>query len=392
MMKNKGFILFLGVLGLFLFFMGIFWLALPVCLLAVIMHLFVQFKIHEKFKKRKWLLSVLTFAAVFIAAILVRVFFIEIYSIPSGSMEDTLVPGDKIVVNKLNYGPELPRSPFEIPWINLFFYMNKEARAGMDSLWWNYNRLQGFSKVQRGHVLVFRHPIWGDRNNFFIKRCVALPGDTFSVENSRVQINGNLLPETKKVIKGYEVWTKDSRQLYRIADSLEVNLGWQARSTEKSSSELFLTNEQKDQLLQRKWIDSVQVKVCTNDSSHWVSPKKKEFGWTIDNFGPLIIPYKGMVIPLTDRNYLLYKQTIIRLEHAELKKTDGMFYVDGTIAGEYTFRHNYYFMMGDNRNNSRDSREWGFVPEENIVGKASFILFSNDWNGFKWKRLLKPIN
>ncbi len=146
-------------------------------------------------KARKWVKTIFTFTGIFVIAILFRVFVIEIYSIPSGSMEDTLHPGDKVLVNKLVYGPKLPSSPYDIPWVNLIWYLQANASANIDSVYWQHRRLKGFSTIKRADVMVFSHPLWGGRNNFFIKRCVALPGDTLAIESGRVKINGRFLPE-----------------------------------------------------------------------------------------------------------------------------------------------------------------------------------------------------
>ncbi|MBW6536242.1 MAG: signal peptidase I [Mariniphaga sp.] len=244
--------------------------------------------------KRKWFKTVFTFTGVFIFAILFRVFFIEIYSIPSGSMEDTLLPGDKVLVNKLVYGPKLPASPYDIPWINLVWFLQAGAAANPDSVYWNYRRAPGFSAIKRGGVMVFSHPLWGGRNNFFIKRCLALPGDTLAIEGGRAKINGQFLREPALSKKVYEIWPDSTRQFSRLADSLGFqSFGHHVRSREKDLPEMLLTER--------------------------------------------------------------------------------------------------YFMLGDNRTNSNDSRYWGFVPEENIVGKACLVLFNYRYGEFKWERVLKRV-
>ena len=340
----------------------------------------------------KWGRTIVAFTGIFIFAILFRVFFIEIYSIPSGSMEDTLLPGDKVLVNKLVYGPKLPASPYDIPWVNLVWFLQAGASANPDSVYWNYRRAPGFSAIKRGEVMVFSHPLWGGRNNFFIKRCPALPGDTLKIERGRVKINGQFLPEHDRVKKVYEVWTYNTRQFSRLTDSLGLqSFGRSVRSREWGLIEMLLTEKQKNQLLESGGIDSLKVKILPPDSSHWVYPKNREFAWTIDDYGPLVIPFRGMAIKLNHRNFLLYGRTINRLEKIKLEEKDGLYYLGDEPVTQYIFRQNYYFMLGDNRTNSNDSRYWGFVPEENIVGKAGLVLFNYRYGEFKWERVVKRV-
>ncbi|MGV8139595.1 MAG: signal peptidase I [Mangrovibacterium sp.] len=392
-MRKKPLVLLLAVSGLFFFLSGIHWLGIPLILSAGVVYLLNRLRVPEKLEKHKWLKTAGLFAGVFILAIVFRVFFIEIFSIPSSSMEDTLIPGDKVLVNKLAYGPKLPASPYEIPWINLFWYFRARADVNPDSVYWKYRRLSGFGSIKRNDVMVFIHPIWGGRNNFFIKRCVALPGDTLVIENGNVKVNGHLLPEPEQVKRLYRVWTSNPGLLYRLLDSLGIYIaGGYAMSREGRSAELLLTTMQKEQLQETAHLDSIRAETCPDDPDHWVDPKTEAFGWTIDDFGPLVIPYKGMTIQLNQWNYQLYERTINQLERDKLEESNGFRCLDGIPVDHYTFQHDYYFMMGDNRNNSNDSRYWGFVPEENVVGKADLVLFSNDWDGFKWKRLFKAID
>ncbi|GHT14395.1 signal peptidase I [Bacteroidia bacterium] len=252
-------------------------------------------------------------------------------------MEDTLLSGDKIIVNKLVYGPRMPASPYEIPWINLIWYLKADDSTNIDSLYWNYHRLKGFSKIKQDDVIVFNAPFTNNRNNFLIKRCVALPGDTLIIKDGLVNING------------------------------------QSQPPPTMSKHSFRKN------------------VSDNNEENWVYPKNSAFQWTLDNYGPLVIPKKGMAIPLDRYHYSLYERTIKETEHQEIEQKGAQYFIKDSLVTRYTFQHNYLFVMGDNRHNTSDSRDWGFVPEENIVGKASLILFSNNHGKFRWNRLLKKI-
>ncbi len=341
------------------------------------------------FRDKKWLSSVVLLFAVVIVAVVIRIFFIEIFSIPSGSMEDTLLTGDKILVSKLNYGPALPRSPYEIPWLNLIWYLKAGKNAKFDSTYWDYTRLKGYSTIRNNDVLVFSHPLWGNRDNFFIKRCVGIPGDTLQITKGVVTINKRALIVPELAKQRYLVKSNNLREFWKKTDSLHIGGLDYFPNLKEKTSEFVLTQAQRKQLNALACVDSITLMPVCCDSSQWINDKN--LAWTIDDFGPLVIPREGTTIELTQPNYLIYQQTIRELEKQKIEQKGDSFYLNGAESISYTFKHNYYFMMGDNRYNSQDSRYWGLVPEESIVGKACLVLISSDWSGFRWNRMLKAI-
>jgi signal peptidase I len=391
-MKRKIQLTVFGVIELIITFSGLYWLALGVLFVFLICVLFKsKLSVFVWIRKHSFVSSMISIVAIFLLAISMRVFFIEIFAIPSGSMEDTLLPEDKVLVTKLNYGPRMPYSPYEIPWINLFWYLQANAATNTDTIFWNYTRLKGLSKVKNGDVVVFGHPLWGKRDNFFIKRCIGLPGDTLEIRNGVVNINRRVFSEPAYVKNQYTIWYNNSSALHKLADSLNLNTTGLYRQREKREFEVSMNRLNKEQLIKQTCIDSIRIKTIANDSAQrvWIPRENEQLPWTIDDFGSLVIPAKGMTIPLTHSSFLVYQQTINQLEKVKIEEKDGICFLNGQPASAYTFKQNFYFMMGDNRNNSNDSRYWGFVPEENIVGKAHLILFSNNWNGIRWNRILK---
>ncbi len=269
-----------------------------------------------------------------IVALLLKTLIFDNYIIISGSMGTTLHIGDQILISKSHYGARLPRSPFEISWVNVLFYLNKNARSKIDSVWWKYKRLRGISQVAQGDVVVFDFP-GKNRGTFYVKRCVGLPGDSLEIKHGRVFCNQREVPLPKYAKAG-------------LSES-------------------------------------------KTDSTPNTFPYNTNFLWSVDNFGPLIIPKKGMTIKLTKQNYILYKSAIIDYEGFSIYMENDTVKLKGQHYTSHTFRQNYYFMMGDNRHNSADSRYLGFIPEEGIVGKAVLILYNYNKGKLSWKRFAKKI-
>lgn len=367
----------------------LYWLAIGFMILSSLIIIFSRKKLVTWLRSKALITTFISLIIITILAIIVRVFFIEIFNIPSGSMEDTLISGDKVIVNKLAIGPRMPKSPFEIPWINLLFYLNSNANAKIETTVWNYKRLNGFSTIKRNDVLVFNFP--NDEKTFFIKRCIALPGESIQIVNGRTIIDNLAVEKPLTSKSNYLFYLKNSQPLTKMMDSLKVPSNGFYPSLNGVSTVMTLNHDQLLLFEKKQFIDSIRLINVLYDSIPRCFPHHPNFKWTIDNFGALVVPKSGMKIQLNAENVSLYHDILQKYENLEVEVIKGIVWMDQQKIEEYTFRHNYYFMMGDNRHNSIDSRAWGFVPEELIVGKASFILFSNDNNRIRWHRTMKQI-
>jgi signal peptidase I len=338
----------------------------------------------------------------FLVGVFLKVFFLELFSIPSASMVPTLQTGDKIVVSKLQYGARLPRSGFEIPWLNLLWFLNPKARAGMGKIEWKYRRINGYSQIKRDDVVVFNYQ--GKMFEFYIKRCVALPGDSLQIINSELFINNQKTKMQANLKHEYRLYYQNIYKTKRLLDSLrEVNKDLENMIYYSSGSRYYpkkqktkyllcnITQKQKKSIEKHLEIDSTVLNIAQPDSLSNLFPFIDSLKWSIDNYGPLYIPAKGQSIALNPKNYAIYADIIKKFEHTQISNTDSGFYIGSKQISEYCFKQNYYFMLGDNRSLSMDSRYWGIVPESDIVGKAVLILFSYQ-NHFKWNRCFKPIN
>ena len=406
--------------------LGNFWWLLG---LVVVFDATVTQKVHWNFWKKRykegekhsswndWLDAVI-FAVIVVT--FVNIFFFQAFRIPSSSMERTLYTGDRLFVSKLAYGPRVPQTPLTIPFTHNVIF-GKESYSTLIQK--PYRRLKGFREVQRGDCVVFGFPhgdtvlrsapsedyytlvrVFGrdkvrsmgeivarpvDKKDHYVKRCVALPGDTLEVRDGLVWIDGVQQEVYPGVQLSYRVRTNGQRINPKIIEDLGLNVselvydpllpGYPA---------MYLTSEMLQRVRELPNVVGIEDNLDRDASmsSLEIFPFSENFAWTRDFYGPLRIPSKGATVKLTEENLPLYERIISVYEHGDAAQA--------LRDGEYTFKQDYYFMMGDNRHNSLDSRYWGFVPEDHIVGRPMVIWLSTDQGksfpkNIRWDRFLK---
>jgi len=378
-------------------------------------------KIRTKSKFLNWVLDwvdAILFAVVVVT--LINVFLFQSFKIPSSSMESTLYTGDHLFVSKLTYGARLPMTPLTIPFTHNVIGRGESYSTAVQ---WKYRRLPGFRKVRRGDNVVFGFPngdtvlskapvedyhaavrymgrdaavaAFGpvivrpmDKKDHYVKRCVAVAGDTLEVRGGLVWVNGEQQTVWPGVQLSYRVTTTGKGFNPKVIDQLGLNVGeLYFSSSLPGYPELSLTAGMLEKVKEMKNVVSVEPLLQT-EVADWreVFPFSPAYSWTRDEFGPLWIPRKGATVEITPDNMPLYERLIRDYEHSD---------PDAALAaGSYTFKQDYYFMMGDNRHNSLDSRYWGFVPEDHIVGRPAVIWLSTDAgrkfpNNIRWRRFFK---
>lgn len=296
-------------------------------------------------------------------------------------MEKTIVPGDMVWVNNLTYGPRLPYSPYEISWINVLVWFWEGKEADIKKTWWEYKRLKGFSSPQRGDISVFNHP---RSNTIFIKRIVALPGDTLQIIDGQLLINGLEQAKPKNAIYYSKARFNNRHEAYTILDSLNISMFHQSSMHETVKFNGFLTPSEIESLRKHPRVLNACIDPLRQDTAWTVFPGSEELKWNIDNYGPYILPYSGMVVEKNARNLSLYS-SLMNQESKDRAKSNS------DDSNVFVFKNDYYFLMGDNFHDSQDSRYFGPVKEELLIGKASFIFFSKSkkYKGrFRFFRLL----
>jgi len=393
-------------------------------------------KAHRKSSVREWV-DALVFAAV--AATLIRLFVFEAYTIPTGSMEKSLLVRDFLFVNKMSYGPRIPNTPLSFP----FVHHSLPITNGKSYLEWirlPYSRYFP-NPVRRNDVVVFNYPVGDtvigefqseinyydyvravetrggtremllaerddilvrpiDKRENFIKRCIGIAGDTVQVIDGEVHINGARSDAPEMSLSPYLVSVKPGsvfpdeflRDEMNVDPYDEEQRDFMPSSLGPDSYRLNLTEGQARKVQSLPFVlpGTVVREINTAGFGNTFPYDTAHFKWSEDNYGPIWIPKKGATIRLTAKNIAAYRRVITVYEGNELLERDSKFIINGLETDVYTFRMDYFWMMGDNRHNSQDSRFWGFVPEDHIVGKASLIWFS--WqNGPRWKRLFQVI-
>ncbi|HZB14415.1 MAG TPA: signal peptidase I [Chryseolinea sp.] len=360
-----------------------------------------------KSKLREWR-EAIVFAVV--VATLVRWGTVEAFVIPTPSMENSLLVGEYLFVSKLHYGSRTPRTPLQIPLTHQKIW-GTEIPSYLTWIELPSLRLPGFSSVQREDVVVFNvpdvemndgveRPI--DLKTYYVKRCVGIPGDTINIKTRDLRVNGKPLTSHPGMKFSHLVTANEElsdRSLSKLGVDADDYFFLGRTNDGKALYKMFLSDEQLKEANNAPYILEVRDDYMTHDGPDAdIFPTLMNTSWNGDNYGPMVVPAKGMTITVNDSTLGLYGETIRLYEHHKnVNVSNGTLTIEGQKMDEYTFRQDYYFMMGDNRNNSLDSRYWGFVPADHIVGKPLFIMFSVDkyadlLHRIRWDRLFTSIN
>lgn len=374
---------------------------------------YVADRSNEPVNKTADTISSLLFAIV--VATFVHTYFIQPFTIPTSSLEKSLLVGDFLFVSKVNYGARTPMTTVALPMVHDTIPLTKKKSY----LTWPelpYFRLPGFQNIERNDIVVFNWPIDTvykfrdqsglrvdkpiDKKSNYVKRCVGVPGDQLEIKDGIVFVNGKelILPERARPQFSYKVALdgKTPIDFEYLLNDMDITDGAGFMDAEKRDT-LFiaaLTATNAERLQHIPGITGVQ-KIISKEVEPGIFPHINK--WNRDNFGPIYIPQQGKTVPLNLETLPFYKAIITDYEKNILQVTGSEIRINGKIATSYTFQQNYYWMMGDNRHNSEDSRYWGYVPENHVVGKPTFIWMSYDSNGkglkkIRWDRLFTTVS
>ncbi len=377
--------------------------------------------LHPKSGAGEWISSIV-FAI--IAATLVHTYFMQPYTIPTSSLEKTLLVGDFLFVSKFHYGARVPMTTVAAPMVHdtipaipvpfTGIKLTKKFRSYLNKPQLPYFRIPGFQKIERNDIVVFSWPVDTveqffkktnrrirkpiDKKSNYVKRCVAIAGDSLEIKGGYIYINGERtkLPDRAKPQYKFYVNT-GGQQLSRnmISNRYQVRDGeW--GQMQDGNYIINLTDQEAAQLAKNPSVKGITKIIDPKGTDGQVFPNVTSLGWNKDNYGPIYIPEKGKSVKLTKESLPFYKRIITEYEKNNLIVNGDEILINGKDVDSYTFKQNYYWMMGDNRHNSEDARYWGYVPFDHVVGKPVFIWMS--WNSsgkglnkIRWERMFTTV-
>ena len=371
----------------------------------------------KKTPVREWL-DAIVWAVV--AALIIRTFLFEAYTIPSSSMEKSLLVGDYLVVSKIGYGPRVPNTPLAFPFVHHTLPWSKTAKSYIEKPQLPYKRLPGTTEIKRNDPIVFNFPagdtvsevyqsnvtfyqlvryfgrdkVMNDKKQFgniitrpvdkrenYVKRLIGMPGDTLQIIDGIVYINGEIGEQPNEMQHNYIVKITSNGINPKILEKYNITEGY--RTAHADELIFNMTADIAEEFRKLPFVTSVERRIApvgTEISDDIFPNDTTHFKWNADNFGPIVIPQEGKTVKINTENIALYDRIIRAYELNDMRIKDGKIFINGEETDEYTFKMDYYWMMGDNRHNSQDSRFWGYVPVDHIVGKPVFVWLSIDKN------------